>query len=497
MRRRIVRLAGLLLLAALCRSAVPMASVSVAAVPAAAEMLPEQDGIPEGTAVPEEDGIPEESETERTVFVRPDAPEIPGLRYKESMRLYHADQFSVDYYEGGYKYLSIRDTGDFLLIPEDGKLPETELPEDGKLPDAELPEDGKQPDTELPENGKQPDVKGTEDGKRSGAASGSGYTVLYQPLDSIYLAATSAMDFFDCLEEIDKVTLSCEEAGEWDSDGANKAMEEGGMVYAGKYSAPDYERIVSRGCDLALESTMIYHKPEVKEMLEQFGIPVLVEHSSYESDPLGRSEWIRFYGALLNCEEEADALFAQMEEKVRRVLEQTSGSGDASAGQSLEGQHSEGESPEGKSLEKKSPGKLVAFFNINQQGLVTVRKAKDYVPAMIELAGGSYVFSDLYGEEENALSTVNLQMEEFYARAKDADYLIYNSTIAGAIHSVDELLDKGPLLKDFRAVQEGNVWCTTQSLFQKPTGLADLIVDISRMLSGDRDGDYSYLYHVD
>ena len=482
MKRRAVWLAGLLLLAALCRCAFPMN-----AVPAADETVPEETGGSGETGSSVETGSPGatgsfveagslvENGADRSVFIRPDPPEIPGLRYKESMRLFHADQFSVDYYEGGYKYLSVRDTGDFLLVPEGGELPAMKGPEGGESPAAKGPEGGEPPAVKEPEGGELPAVKGPEDGRLSGEA--SGYTVLYQPLDSIYLAATSAMDFFDCLEKVDRVTLSCEEAGKWESDKANKALEEGRMVYAGRYSAPDYEKIVSRGCDLALESTMIYHKPEVKEMLEKFGIPVLVEHSSYESDPLGRSEWIRFYGALLNCEEEADGLFAQMEEKVKQVLEKTSGSGEAS--------------------EEKSSGKLVAFFNINQQGLVTVRKAKDYVPAMIELAGGRYVFSDLYGEEENALSTVNLQMEEFYAKAKDSDYLIYNSTIAGAIHSVDELLDKGPLLKDFRAVQEGNVWCTTQSLFQKPTGLADLIVDISRMLSGDRDGDYSYLYHVD
>ena len=444
MRRRAGLLAALLLLAALCRPAGITAAENLpdpaAGTEAAETDLPASSADSAGQG-PEAEGSGSSGQEsafgdDQPVFIRTDAPRIPGLVYKESMRLFHADQFSVDYYEGGYKYISVRDTGDFLLIPEGGELPA--LPADEASPE---------------------------------------YTVLVQPLDSVYLAATSAMDFFDCLQELDRVTLSCEELGEWDSDGANRAMEEGRMVYAGKYSAPDYEKIVSLGCDLALESTMIYHKPEVKEMLEKFGIPVLVEHSSYETDPLGRSEWIRFYGALLNREEKADELFDEMEEKVRRVLGQTSGVGDLP--------------------EEQPPEKRVAFFNINQQGLVTVRKAKDYVPAMIELAGGSYIFPDLGAEEENALSTVNLQMEEFYAGAKDADYLIYNSTIAGAIHSVDELLDKGPVLKDFRAVQEGNVWCTTQSLFQKPTGLADLIVDISRMLSGDRDGEYVYLYHVD
>ena len=41
------------------------------------------------------------------------------------------------------------------------------------------------------------------------------------------------------------------------------------MLYAGKYSAPDYEEILSEQCDRAIESTMIYHNPEVKEKLEQ------------------------------------------------------------------------------------------------------------------------------------------------------------------------------------------------------------------------------------
>lgn len=44
---------------------------------------------------------------------------------------------------------------------------------------------------------------------------------------------------------------------------------------------------------------MILHTPEVKEQLEHFGIPVLVERSSYESDPLARMEWIKLYGILL------------------------------------------------------------------------------------------------------------------------------------------------------------------------------------------------------
>ena len=108
---------------------------------------------------------------------------------------------------------------------------------------------------------------------------------LQQPLDNIYLVATSAMDLFRALDSLDCVRLSGTDADGWYIPEAKQAIENGKMLYAGKYNAPDYERILSEGCNLAVESTMIYHTPEIKEQLERLGIPVLVERSSYEAHP--------------------------------------------------------------------------------------------------------------------------------------------------------------------------------------------------------------------
>ena len=224
-------------------------------------------------------------------------------------------------------------------------------------------------------------------------------------------------------------------------------MESGQMKYAGKYNAPDYERILADGCELAVESTMIFHVPEVKEQLERLGIPVLVERSSYESHPLGRMEWIRLYGVLLGKEQEADAVFQEKTAALEGVLED------------------------------EAAGKTAAFFYINGNGAVNVRKSGDYVAKMIRMAGGIYVPEDA-GGEENALSTTNMQMESFYAAAKDADVLIYNSTIEGELTSLDQLLEKSSLLADFKAVKEGNVWCTGKNLFQETLGLGDMIRDL-------------------
>ena len=83
---------------------------------------------------------------------------------------------------------------------------------------------------------------------------------------------------------------------------------------------------------------------------------------------------------------------------------------------------------------------------------------------------------------------MNIQMETFYQTTKDADILIYNSTIEGQLSQTDDLIQKSELFRDFRAVQSGNVWCTEQNTFQQTTGAADMIADLSRIISGDTAG---------
>lgn len=342
------------------------------------------------------------------------------LSYSHSMETVYARKFAVDYYEDNYALISIADGSRFLLVPKDQKLPE-DL-EEGIVP-------------------------------------------LIQPVEHIYLVASAVMDMFVSLDALDKVRFSGLKADGWYIEEAREAVESGEILYAGNYAAPDYEQIISEGCGLAVENTMIYHNPEVKEQLERLNIPVLVDHSSYETEPLGRTEWVKLYGLLAGKEEEAEAAFSAEIDAFTSVS-----GGEAS-------------------------GKTVAFFYITTNGEANVRKSSDYLPRMIEMAGGRYIFSDL-GEKDTASSTMTMQMEEFYASAKEADYIIYNSAIEGELSSVAELIDKSSLLENFRAVQEGNVYCTTKNLYQSSMELGTMIRDIHEMLDGEND-ELTYLYQLE
>ena len=142
-------------------------------------------------------------------------------------------------------------------------------------------------------------------------------------------------------------------------------------------------------------------------------------------------------------------------------------------------------------------GKTAAFFYISSSGLVVVRKTGDYVSKMIELAGADYVFNDI-GDPEKSTSTVTIEMETFFSKAKDADYIIYNSTIAGEIRTIDELLAKSELLSAFKAVQNGNVWCTGQNMYQETTSLGEMIRSFHMIFSGEADGmdELPFLYRL-
>lgn len=341
-----------------------------------------------------------------------------GWEVKDSLKLDYATCFTVDYFDGGYKLFCLSDGGRYLTVPEGADVPE----------------------------GISEDI-----------------VIIQQPLGDLYLVASDTMCLFDALDALDCITVSGISQENWHIDSAVKAMESGKIVYGGKYSMPDYELLLSKGVRLAVESTMINHTPSVREKLIELGIPVFTEMSSYENEPLGRTEWVKCYGAMMDREDDAKDLF---DKQVSQV----------------------------KNIDSTATGKTVAFFYINSNGAAIVRKPGDYVTKMIEQAGGSYIFDSLEEGEGNT-SSVTLEMEQFYAIAKDADLIIYNASIDGSIASVDDLVAKNAMIADFAAVKNGNVWVTDQNMYQQMMQTGSIIADFNAAITGSG-ADTTYVHKL-
>ena len=349
---------------------------------------------------------------------------LPGLAKTGSLDLAFAEQFSADYYEGDLVLVTIpEDSSRFLLVPEGSEAPEN------------LAAD---------------------------------VSVIKTPAENVYMASSSDMDFYAACKALPDVRFTSFKGTEWARPEVKEAMTAASnlILYVGKYSAPDYETILAEGCGLAIENTMIYHAPEVREMLTSFGIPVLVDRSSYETTPEGRMEWVKLYGLITGHTAEAEEAFAAQLAKFESL----------------------------KGLEP--TGKTAAFFYINTNGAAVVRTADDYIPALIEKAGGTYAFKDLARGAGSHSATTTMEIEAFYAGAREADYFIYSSDIPGELAGLSELLEKCPVLADCRAVREGHVFATTGNLFQSVMEMGDFVTDVRCMLT-EEDPDMTFLYRLE
>ena len=294
-------------------------------------------------------------------------------------------------------------------------------------------------------------------------------TVLERPLSNIYLASSSTLCLFAALGAVDCVSHVSVTQETCTVEAFTQAIASGDIVYGGKYSAPDYEAFLNGGCRLAVENTMIYHTPEVREKLMQLGVPVIVEQSSLESAPLGRLEWIMLWGAMFDKVSAAQEVLDRQAQLIADVEARV-------AAQPLDC--------------------TVAFFYINANGAAVVRKPGDYVAKMIAMAGGTYTFAQLGSTDENRSSSTTLEMEAFYAQAKDADVIIYNSTVAGRLKGLDELVALNPLLADFKAVKNRRAWCCEQNVYQQMTATGEVVVDLHEAIANTERDELTFFFRL-
>lgn len=445
-------------------------------------------------------------------------PEIDGLRFVSSEKNDVAEYFRLSVYEdaSGAKYQLLETAGGlhrYLIAPEDPQAAD-------KSSEIAEPKASAQANSEKNSSEK----KAAKSGSKQGVDQKNGHftaraseensankekkgdalelTVLQQPLTTTYIAASAVMAPLCDLGAVSQIRFSGLREEGWYVDEARTAMKAGSMLFAGRYSEPDYETLLREGCDLALESTMIYRSPEVIEKLSALGIPVYIDYSSYEPHVLGRLEWIRVYGALFGHEEKAQQWYQTERDRIRAIQKDAeTSSGEASqSGKSAEKSEtktSRNSKNEASSTETSSgragtdttadQRPTVVYFYVNSSGQIQVRQPHDYIPELLELAGARYLTPDMSSLSGSRKSNVTVSLEDFYSSCKDADYLIYSATLDRPLSSIRELLGKNALFVDFKAVKEGHVYTTDKDFYQLSDRMADFAEDVSRMLQDQDD----------
>ena len=239
-------------------------------------------------------------------------------------------------------------------------------------------------------------------------------------------------------------------------------VQNGSIMDCGDGMSPVIEKIIDLHPDALLLSP--FENSGGYGQLEEIDIPI-VECAEYmESSPLGRAEWVRFYGMLYGCEREADSLFAIVDCSYNALKKLTANS-----------------------------QKLTANMDKITGSVWYVPGGRSTIGQMLSDAGADYPWAD----DEHS-GSVALSFEAVLERAGECDIWLLR-------YSGKEKLTRRQLLGEhrgynqFRAFREGRVYgCNVeQSLFYEESPFRPdlLLSDFIRILYPDALPHYVLRYY--
>lgn len=200
-----------------------------------------------------------------------------------------------------------------------------------------------------------------------------------------------------------------------------EGISSGRIKDCGSSLSPNLEKIIKLSPDAVLLSP--YENGGGESKIEKFGIPI-VECADYmEPSPLGRAEWMKFYGRLFGKGNEADSLFSVTENDYLRLSNKAKRAADKPS---------------------------VLFDRIYGQSW-SVPGGKSTVGILINDAGGKNPF-----EKYDVAGSVQLSPEKVVYEAGEAD--IWLIRYARMPMTLEELKKEKPLYSLLKAYKEGSVY---------------------------------------
>ena len=200
--------------------------------------------------------------------------------------------------------------------------------------------------------------------------------------------------------------------------------------------------------------------------LERSGLKILLNGDWNEETPLGKAEWIKFFGALYGLESKADSLFQSVEKSYLETLQKA------------------------KSLNLK-PSVMAGALYENRWYLPY---GNSWGAQLIAEAGGDYLWSSSKGT-----GSLSLPFESVYSKALDADFWIGPAQFT----SLAQMVESNPHYAKFKAFRNKNVY-TFSSKKGKTGGVIyyelapnrpDLVIkDLVKILHPDLFPDYELYF---
>ncbi|WP_298138750.1 ABC transporter substrate-binding protein [Flavobacterium sp.] len=155
--------------------------------------------------------------------------------------------------------------------------------------------------------------------------------------------------------------------------------------------------------------------------LEKSGLKVLLNGDWNEQTPLGKAEWIKFFGALYDKQEKANEIFSKIENDYLKTIE----------------------------IAKKATSKPTVLAGDIFEGKWYLPSGTSWGSLILKEANSNYLWQKTTGT-----GSLSLSFETVFEKAKDADFWI----TSGQFSTLNEMIEANPHYNQFKAFQNRNVY---------------------------------------
>ncbi len=287
--------------------------------------------------------------------------------------------------------------------------------------------------------------------------------IVRTPVDNIVAFTSVDIGSLSAIGSVDKVVGVCE-AKYIQSPIVQKGLKSGDIKDLGSYVSPNVELLLASSADVIIASP---YEGKNHGIVEELGITIADCASYLEKSPLGRSEWIKFYGEFCGEADKAQKIYNETRSRFNATVSMIS------------------------SKITRTP-KILPERRYGQVWFVAA--GGTYSAKMYKAAGGAYPWA-----EDRSSTTIPLSFEEVYKKAHDADVWLFTYTKKDGDMTLSDLAKEHESYAKFKPFIDGNVYgCNSElvPIYEDSPLRPDLILlDIAKMLHPELFKEHNFVYY--
>ena len=243
------------------------------------------------------------------------------------------------------------------------------------------------------------------------------------PISRIVVTSTTHIPMIELLNEENSI-VGFPNVTYISSKKTRQRVEQGFIKEIGKENLLNTEVLLNLQPDLVLGYSVSTANKSL-EIIKKSGIPVIYNGDWLEETPLGRAEWIRFFGVLYDKQKMADSIFKTIETAYLEV----------------------------KLLALKTSEKPTILSGAEMsKDIWNLPAGESFVAQFLADANLDYLWKNSKGK-----GSLSLSFESVFERAKEADFWI----APGYFSSKIEMLEHNKLYAEFKAFKKDNIYTST------------------------------------